>query len=239
MENHPPGIQPQKIGLILMTETSIQLAPRQEVRPRHARAPLKRARRWLSLFEDELNSPLLSVFVTQHAYVRICAHAGSNLDNEVGGWLVGKWRADRDSGDDYVVIEAILPARYALSGSTFLTFTQDSQVWLYNQLQERFPNKDLLGWYHTHPKMGIFLSQYDMWLHQNFFPQAHHVALVIEPHSRTGGFFIRDRDGELDAHRYFGFYELVNKRQRSVVHWKNIHPAEEQSSEPDTGEQIL
>jgi len=222
-----------------MTETSIQLSPTEAPRPRRACAPLKRARRWLSLLEDELNPPSVSVFVTQRAYVRFCAHAGSNLDNEVGGWLVGRWRADRDSGDQYIVIEAILPARYTLFGSTFLTFTKDSQVWLYNQLQERFPTKDLLGWYHTHPRMGIFLSQYDTWLHQNFFPEAHHVALVIEPHSAMGGFFIRDHDGELDAHRYFGFYELINHRQRSVVHWQNIYPAVEQLTEPETGEKNL
>jgi hypothetical protein len=48
------------------------------------------------------------------------------------------------------------------------------------------------------------------------------VALVIEPYSNRGGFFIRQPDGLLDPRAYFGFYELINRKKRSVVHWRNL-----------------
>jgi hypothetical protein len=70
--------------------------------------------------------------------------------------------------------------------------------------------------------MGLFLSSYDTWLHKHFFPEIWQVALVIEPHSDTGGFFIRQRDGELDARSYFGFYELTDNINQSVVDWTNL-----------------
>ena len=84
---------------------------------------------------------------------------------------------------------------------------------LYEELKERYPDKELVGWYHTHPRMGIFLSEYDTWLHRNFFPEPYQVALVIEPHSATGGFFIRQPDGSLDPRQYFGFYELYQRNR--------------------------
>ena len=167
----------------------------------------------------------LYVFVTQNAYIRMCAHAGSDLDNEVGGWMAGKYCRDSLHGTPFIVIDAILPAVYTQQGAAHLTFTGDTQVALHNHLDTYFPGKVFLGWYHTHPRMGIFLSQWDAWLHQNFFPETWQVALVIEPHKSIGGFFMRQEDGNLDQQAYFGFYELTNRHQRSVVFWRNMQPA--------------
>jgi hypothetical protein len=50
------------------------------------------------------------------------------------------------------------------------------------------------------------------------------VALVIEPVSAVGGFFIRQTDSVLDPSRYFGFYELDGNSGRSVVGWNNMQP---------------
>jgi len=222
-----------------MTIQSVHLLPPGNARPRAAKMPTYRARRWFSLLEDEIQAPAVKVFVNPRAYVRICAHAGSDLENEVGGWLVGRWRVDRTSGAQFIVVEASLPAPHTRSGSAYLTFTQDTQVELYHVMQERFPKKELLGWYHTHPRMGVFLSDYDTWLHRHFFPDPYQVALVVEPHSATGGFFIRQNDGWLDPRRYYGFFELHNRRKRSVVHWRNVVPASERQSVDTSDEEKL
>ena len=38
----------------------------------------------------------------------------------------------------------------------------------------------VLGWYHTHPGWGLFLSAHDQFIHGNFYGGPHHVALVID-----------------------------------------------------------
>jgi len=178
------------------------------------------------------------VFVTPKAYLRFSAHAVSDMDNEVGGWLIGKACQDPDTGQKFIVVEVILPALYTRQGSAFLTFTTESQIAMYEIMEENYPGKDLVGWYHTHPRMGIFLSGYDTWLHDNFFLQPWQVALVIEPHTALGGFFIRNENGALDPRRYYGFYELKNGKGQSVVNWQNMrrenketpkHPKEDES----------
>jgi hypothetical protein len=86
--------------------------------------------------------------------------------------------------------------------------------------------------------MDVFLSGYDLWLHEHFFPYAWQVALVIEPHSRHGGFFVRTPDGQPHPQHYTGFGELVRPSKptfpeaqsaregpqgpRSVVNWTNL-----------------
>ncbi|MEX1071476.1 MAG: Mov34/MPN/PAD-1 family protein [Anaerolineales bacterium] len=190
--------------------------------PRRAKMPLHRARRWLAEGENG-RSAGIQVFLTQQAYLRINAHAASDLDNEVGGWLAGRWCKDTETGKEFVVVEALLPAQQVRSGSTFLTFTHDSQVAMLAALEERYSKKGVVGWYHTHPRMGIFLSGYDTWLHDHFFPHPWQVALVVEPHTGVGGFFVRNKDNKLDARKYYGFYELQNRRVESVVEWENLH----------------
>lgn len=217
-----------------MSIEQICLTESEKTKPRLAYIPYQQAISWVSPVQKRGLNPSVSVFVTQRAYVRFCAHAGSDLENEVGGWLIGKWRADKSTGEQFVVVERILPAQHIRHGSAFLTFTHDSQVALYNEFEDRYPDKDLIGWYHTHPRMGIFFSDYDAWLHLNFFPELWQVALVIEPHSITGGFFIRQKDGALDQKRYFGFYELTNRQKRSIVHWRNVSTDNE--SIPSQGE---
>jgi proteasome lid subunit RPN8/RPN11 len=207
-----------------MASPSIRFSPQGEPGPRIAHIPYRRARRWLSPWEGDGQDPTVSIFMSQRAFVRMSAHAGSDLNNEVGGWLIGKWRVDKLTDKQYVVVEAILPAAHTRHGSAFLTFTQDSQVAMRITMEERYPDKELVGWYHTHPRMGVFLSAYDTWLHRNFFPEQYQVALVVEPLSLTGGFFIRELDGMLDPRHYYGFFELHNRKSRSVVHWRNLLP---------------
>ncbi len=211
----------------------VRLSGHSRVEPVSTRAPYHRAIRWEPKDEEmRQQKPPIGIFLTQSAYVRMCAHGGSDLDNEVGGWMAGKFCQDSLSGEIFIVVDTVLPAVYTEQGAAHLTFTGDTQIALHNHLEEHFPDKVFLGWYHTHPRMGVFFSQWDAWLHQNFFPEQWQVALVIEPHQSIGGFFIRQPDGALDQRQYYGFYELTNNRHRSVIFWRNMQPASEWIDEP-------
>jgi proteasome lid subunit RPN8/RPN11 len=204
-------------------KTRIRIQPIETPKPNLASIPVTSAQRWYSPFDDDGLETSIKVFVTQPAYARMIVHAASEMEEETGGILVGQWCADIDTEEQFIVIENALPARYTRQGSVFLTFTQDTIVDIHEKIEKRYPGKQIVGWYHTHPKMGIFLSRYDTWLHNNFFPEQWQVALVIEPHKRLGGFFVRQVDGGLDPARYFGFHELEGNPNWSIVHWNNLY----------------
>lgn len=206
---------------------NLQIAPADNMEPKTTPLPVTKARRWNSPYDSSGLQPLVSVFLTQIAYSRICMHSVSDLDNEVGGILVGEWCADETRGQ-FIVVEQALPARHTRQGSVYLTFTQDSLVEIHEQIDLHHPGKKIVGWYHTHPRMGIFLSHYDTWLHKHFFPEPWQVALVVEPHSSNGGFFIRQNGGAFDPTRYFGFHELDGSFGRSMVNWSNLFLAQEE-----------
>lgn len=204
----------------------IRVSPPDMTQPITTPLPVKRASRWNSPYDSIGLNPLASVFMSQPAYSRICVHSVSDMRNEVGGILIGQWCVDGNR-EQFVVIEHALPARYTRQSSVYLTFTQDSLVDMHEQIDANYKGSKVVGWYHTHPNMGIFLSHYDTWLHNNFFPEPWQVALVVEPVSGTAGFFVRQKNNMFDPTRYFGFYELDGSYGRSMVNWSNLYQSEE------------
>jgi proteasome lid subunit RPN8/RPN11 len=203
----------------------IKLSPQPARSPRLAYSPAWCSNRYISLYERDkrwLDRSQVDVFMTQPAYSRICLHAMSDLDNEVGGALTGRWCQDAITASQFIVVDAALPARHTRYGSAFLTFTTNSLLAFQQEIETGHPGKQIVGWYHTHPGMGVFLSGYDTWLHEHFFPEAYQIALVIEPRSGQAGFFIRQTDGFLDARRYYGFYELNGSNNASIIGWNNL-----------------
>jgi proteasome lid subunit RPN8/RPN11 len=122
----------------------------------------------------------------------------------------------------YIVIDAFLEARHIEHSPVRLTFTSDTLVDVQERLEESYPDKQIVGWYHSHPALSIFLSSYDIFLHKNFFPQPWHVALVVDPVAKQGGFFrySTSKPPYINPLAYYGFYELGNKD--SVVDWNNL-----------------
>lgn len=124
------------------------------------------------------------------------AHALSSLDREVAGVMVGP-RPEKQPDGRYVVrIIDSIAAKYTVMQGASVTYTPDSWRYLNDTLMERYPDETavMVGWYHTHPGFGIFLSGMDMFIHQNFFTQIWHIAYVLDPRARTSGFFCWNRD---------------------------------------------
>lgn len=123
------------------------------------------------------------------------AHALSSLDREVAGVMVGRQPEKQPDGRYVVhVIDSIIAKHTVMHGAS-VTYTPESWRYLNDTLWERYPDESavMLGWYHTHPGFGIFLSGMDLFIHQNFFTQIWHVAYVLDPRARTSGFFCWNR----------------------------------------------
>jgi len=123
------------------------------------------------------------------------AHALSSLDREVAGVMVGR-QPEKQPDGRYVVhiIDSIIAQHTKMQGAS-VTYTPESWRYLNDTLWERYPDESavMVGWYHTHPGFGIFLSGMDLFIHQNFFTQIWHVAYVLDPRARSSGFFCWNR----------------------------------------------
>jgi hypothetical protein len=61
---------------------------------------------------------------------------------------------------------------------------------VYAVIEERNQGERLVGWYHSHPGHGVFLSAYDEFIHTQFFPEEGQIAMVIDPQTGDEGVFV-------------------------------------------------
>lgn len=125
----------------------------------------------------------------------IYRHVFGNLDREVGGVLVG---VHIDSG---VSVRGMIPALEAVGERAAVTFTHDAWEIVHRELDRRFPDQQIVGWYHSHPGFGIFLSRDDLFIHESFFSEPWQFAYVIDPIGLEEGEFCWREGGVVEAGR--------------------------------------
>jgi proteasome lid subunit RPN8/RPN11 len=114
---------------------------------------------------------------------RIRQHARSHMKTEVCGVLIGAM----DEGN--VQVRASIEAVNAAQAGTHVIFTQDAWEAIYKVKDQSYPEERIVGWYHSHPGFGVFLSEHDMFIHENFFSSPNQVAWVYDPHTDEEGCF--------------------------------------------------
>lgn len=124
--------------------------------------------------------------ISEEILRQIEEHTRSVTDREVGGVLVGTV-GDGSVADTEIV--AAIPALKAVAASANVTFTHDVWEEALGIVDRDHPGQKIVGWYHSHPNFGVFLSDYDLFIHQNFFPLPGMMALVVDPIRGDLGWF--------------------------------------------------
>jgi proteasome lid subunit RPN8/RPN11 len=114
---------------------------------------------------------------------KIRQHARTSMKAEVCGVLIGNTDHER------MTVEACIPGINAAQGGAHVTFTQDTWEHIYKIKDKEYPDDKIVGWYHSHPGFGVFLSEHDLFIQQNFFSNPQQVAWVYDPHTDEEGCF--------------------------------------------------
>ncbi len=131
---------------------------------------------------------VMPVYLSATTLRQIEGHAASYPEREVGGVLLGKRFAH--NGSPFLVIQQSIPALQAESSATHVTFTHESWQQITTSKDRQFPELQIVGWYHSHPDLGLFLSRDDRYIQHNFFAEPWQVALVVDPINGTRAVFL-------------------------------------------------
>ncbi len=94
---------------------------------------------------------------------------------EIGGFLIGKIGRNK-----IIITRATFPRQRGTR--THVTINDADMAILAEELAERGTGEVIVGWHHTHPGLGVFMSSTDVSTQQRyqaFFPEA--IALVMDP----------------------------------------------------------
>ena len=156
----------------------------------------------------EIEPDDVKVYIKQDVYKALEKYASSDTSKELGTILIGDYC--EQLGKTHVVISDYIEAKYTDASASTLTFTHETWDYVHKQHDLLYPNKKIIGWQHTHPNYGIFLSNYDLFIQDNFFNMPFQVAYVIDPIQNIRGFF-QWKNGKTEKLKGYYVYDEVGK----------------------------
>ena len=135
----------------------------------------------------------MRILIHPMALYKIIEHSKKDLSKEVAGYLIGKIK----KGTIQITNSATTQQK---ATSTHVKMNDLEIIKITENLEKRNINTYIIGWYHSHPKMGAhFFSHTDVntqTRYQKIFPRA--IGLVIDPYKFT----LSSKFEEIDCHIY-------------------------------------
>jgi len=139
------------------------------------------------------------VYINEDVLVKIKLLC-KNFQNEIFGYLIGnilKW-------DDkiYIKIKELLFLLGAIHSDKYSTSQIEGAAGKYERKFRRLKKRSaddslrVVGWWHSHPDFGCFLSKTDLKTQIYFFPESYQVALVVDPIKDDLQFYTLDKNTE-------------------------------------------
>jgi proteasome lid subunit RPN8/RPN11 len=144
----------------------------------------------------------------------IYRHGHASPDVEVCGVLVGN--VYRDEAGPFLYVEASIRGEHAGSQDAQVTFTTATWTHVQAEMEKHHAGRRVLGWYHTHPGFGIFLSGMDLFIQENFFSLPWQVAFVYDPVSGEEGLFVW-REGAPVGEAFLVEEDAVSVKRQGAV----------------------
>ena len=174
-----------------------------------------------------------NIYISQPVYKEIHKFTQNKTINESGGMLIGD--VIEEFGKTNIIIKGFVEAKFCDATPTTLKFTHETWDYVHKRMEKKFPNQKIVGWIHTHPNFGIFLSEYDKFIQENFFKEEYQIAYVIDPIQdiegfyfwingkieRCKGFYKFDKMG-VQIEKEFGIKEEDLRENRSHIKFKNV-----------------
>ncbi len=155
---------------------------------------------------------LYPVFISEQAVRAIREHLLADPERELGGVLVGEFC--KFGRGYFIQVNDIIRAEMAESTGISLTFTHEAWEQVHAQLAQRYSRERIVGWYHSHPGLGAFLSKEDEFIHQHYFADSYQIAMVVD--SKLGEWAIFEWSQE-SLVRISGFYVFAPRSNEEAL----------------------
>lgn len=136
----------------------------------------------------EYTNEKFGVEIDVEIYKGILSHARKYKKEEVIGKLVGKPFKYPRAQYCYIDIWGYVPVS-SISTPVSVRYSPEAAEHLGEDLLVDYDDSLVVGWYHSHPGMGCFLSDQDIETQLKNYPEWYHCALVVDPSCNEFKFF--------------------------------------------------
>jgi proteasome lid subunit RPN8/RPN11 len=161
------------------------------------------------------SSEAVHVLVREEVMDLVESHLASDTSIELGGVLFGRVLFDEERDSHFVLVEHAAPATGGRGTAANFEFTPEAWLAIEEVRRELPDDMVLVGWYHSHPGFGVFLSGTDMRAQSSFFIEPWQLALVVDPVRRQEGWFCGGLGERIHSSRV---HRIGNDRILAVRH---------------------
>jgi proteasome lid subunit RPN8/RPN11 len=122
---------------------------------------------------------------------------------EMGGLLIGSVHEHAGETDAFAISVTDF-ARSVEFDSTSVSLKMDPDVWERARLQSG-DERVVVGWYHSHPDLGVFFRGTDRKTQRSFFNHSHSLGQVVDPVRELAKWFIGADSTELEPSQIVAF----------------------------------
>ncbi len=143
-----------------------------------------KAHKWLSQKNKELFTESektgFGLYLSKMAEEKIRNHALSQVEKhrEVMGLMLGS--IFKSKGREYALARDVVTTELNAS-AVRVSFDRSYFEELFDKLDQAGFNYIIVGWYHSHPGYGCFMSSTDVQTQRTMFNKSYHSAIVIDP----------------------------------------------------------
>ena len=155
-------------------------------------------------------SDIADVYVHYHVLLRAFSYFTKFIPKEAMGFLIGD--RFKYNNKEYVEIIYFIPVKGKAS-EVYVEPLEGSLGLVSSKIAKVGKNLIIVGWAHSHPGYGCFLSDVDLETQRKYFYEPFHVAMVIDPISGQYDLYKLKEDGSY-TRPYFKVVMKVGKRYK-------------------------
>jgi proteasome lid subunit RPN8/RPN11 len=127
----------------------------------------------------------------QHVRQAMWDHARDDARHECTGILIGQAFQDVERDLPFVMLTQAIRLHAQSSSEVHVYVGTEQMAQSCANIRQEYPGYLIVGWYHTHPNLGIFLSSVDNVVTRGLFNASWQVAIVIDPIRKEEGVFVQ------------------------------------------------
>ena len=159
----------------------------------------------------------LKIYIEDYVYTYMYQYAKTGGSKEKLMVLAGKHTYINNC--DVVIISGVIQAKNTAEENGALTFTDESWIYINEQMRKYFDGLSVLGWCHVQPEFGIFMMARDEVFHKRCFKNKFQVFCTIDPMEKQECFYAYN--DEMTSLRpvkgYFIYYDKNEAMQEYML----------------------
>ena len=130
----------------------------------------------------------LRIYMEDYVHTYLYQYSRSSVNGEKLAVLMGQ--SIVINGQNTIFISGVIQARFTEKIKGVETITNQSWKYISEDMEKYFPNLSVVGWMHSRPSFGAFVTSMDEEYHKKLFSDPNQVLFVVDPIDRLDRLYV-------------------------------------------------